>query len=216
MWGKYNYLVLATLVLLFSAISFAQPEVSILIVPEEPNITTFSAGYQKIYVGAISWQGYTQVTLNTSDFEVIGGNNTIPLNEQFVRFDINGSTAGLKEYSLIFTGSSPDFTINESFFVEAEPLTEGGPYVLSDFEVDGVSEKANVETDAEGVSTYTLSNIRKNCDLYVLFGKVSKGGSDDNCFISTVAGSAGSGSGLMLMLMTLVGGIVGIFFRKNS
>jgi hypothetical protein len=105
----------------------------------------------------------------------------------------------------VYEGTSLTFT-----------MTPGAGYVLSDFEVDGVSEKANVETDAEGVSTFTLSNIRKNCDLYVLFGKVSKGGSDDNCFISTVAGSAGSGSGLMLMLMTLVGGIVGIFFRKNS
>jgi hypothetical protein len=105
----------------------------------------------------------------------------------------------------VYEGTSLTFT-----------MTPDAGYVLSDFEVDGVSEKANVETDAEGVSTFTLSNIRKNCDLYVLFGKVSKGGSDDNCFISTVAGSAGSGSGLMLMLMTLVGGIVGIFFRKNS
>ncbi len=144
------------LVLLFSAISFAQPEVSILIVPEEPNITTFSAGYQKIYVGAIGWEGYTQVTLNTSDFEVIGGNNTIPLNEQFVRFDINGSTAGLKEYSLTFTGSNPDFTINESFFVEAEPLTEGGPYVLSDFDFTQIyTSNQDIKFDCFGSTIYS-------------------------------------------------------------
>jgi hypothetical protein len=95
-------------------------------------------------------------------------------------------------------------------------MTPDEGHVLADFVVDNDSDFANVETDEAGVSTYTLSNIRKNYELDVIFAKKSKGGSDDNCFISTVAGSAGSGSGLMLMLMTLVGGIVGIFSRKNS
>jgi hypothetical protein len=93
-------------------------------------------------------------------------------------------------------------------------MTPKDGYYLSDFKVNGTS--MDIEPDDEGVGTYTLSNITANYAIAVVFEEEDRGGSDDNCFISAVAGSAGSGSGLMLMLMTLVGGIAGIFFRKNS
>lgn len=165
-------------------------------------------------VGNVEIDGVSEGALLAYTFTDVYENHTIAVTFKYAPMPVTYTITIVTDGSGTVTPSGK-VAVYEGTSLTFEMTPELG-YILSDFEVDGVSEKANVETDEEGVSTYTLSNITKNYDLYVLFGKESKGGSDDNCFISAAAGSAGSGSGLMLMLMTLVGGIAGIFFRKNS
>jgi hypothetical protein len=121
------------LLALFLSSACAQPNIMTTVLPEDPNITTFSAGYHEIYVGSLDWEGYSSVTISSDDFEATG-ESTIPIDRPYVSFGIWGDSGGTKEYSLTFSGGGPGFTVNESFYVDPEPPDEGGPVVLSDFD----------------------------------------------------------------------------------
>jgi len=153
MRGKHFWAVLALLALLSPAL--AQPNVIITVLPDNPNITTFGAGYHEIYVGSLDWEGYSSVTISTDDFEITGGGHTIALDAPFVSFGISGDSGGTKEYSLTFSGGGPEFTANESLYVDPEPPQEGGPVVLSDFDFSKTYDSAQeIKFDCFGSLEY--------------------------------------------------------------
>jgi hypothetical protein len=131
----FNYFkIVISLIFIFSSLTFAQPNVDIIIIPKEPNITTFLAGYQKIFIGSFDWEDYNQITITSNDFEIIDEQNTIAINNTFMQFNIIGTTAGQKNYTLTFTAPGKEFSLEKQFTVSSKPQQSAAPHILTDFD----------------------------------------------------------------------------------
>ncbi len=204
------------LILLFTlSLSFAVSgdctSFTVVEVPSIADMNSFSQGLQRIYIVAVGgWQGFSDVNLVTTDFNVNDGNIVRDITGfPIVQFDVNGAGYGTMDYNLNFAGNG-NCSRSESFFVATVPpemtsLTasvNGSTVTLNYSAVDSdgpgikhywVSKDGNNWIDTNNVSYDFTSLANGTYTFYVKVSDLSDNNSDDMNVQATVNVTSTSG-----------------------